>query len=100
VFVPEARNCDIFPRAGTFCVLTREHWGVLLCILHLKTMFRTAVRRFAATSWRFAGSVPELTVPQIEEAYQWGIQISKAQAIAKRGLVDGTVIFTLGWDLD
>ncbi|KIW07268.1 cysteine synthase [Verruconis gallopava] len=51
-------------------------------------MFRTAVRRFAATPWRAAGSVPELTIPQIEEANAWGIQVSKAQAIAKRGLVD------------
>jgi hypothetical protein len=52
-------------------------------------MFRTAVRRFAATQFRAAGSVPELTIKQIEEAHHWGIKISKAQGIAQRGLVDG-----------
>lgn len=52
-------------------------------------MFRTAVRRFAATQYRFAGSVPELTLKQIEEAHHWGLQISKSQGIAQRGLVDG-----------
>jgi hypothetical protein len=52
-------------------------------------MFRTAVRQFAAISRRCAGSVPDLTVPQIEEAYRWGIEISKAQKVAQRGLCDG-----------
>ncbi|KAF2437019.1 PALP-domain-containing protein [Tothia fuscella] len=51
-------------------------------------MFRTAVRRFAATSWRAAGSVPELTIAEIEAAHKHGIEISKAQRIASRGLVD------------
>jgi hypothetical protein len=55
-------------------------------------MFRTAVRRFAFTAWRSAGTVPELTLPEIEAAYKHGIEISKAQRIATRGLVDGIYV--------
>ena len=47
-------------------------------------MFRTGVRRLAATAWRATESLSK-----IEAGYQHGIEVSKAQGIAKRGLVDG-----------
>ncbi|KAF2743207.1 PALP-domain-containing protein [Sporormia fimetaria CBS 119925] len=46
-------------------------------------MFRTASRRFTASLWRSADSLA-----QIEASYQHGINVSKAQGIAQRGLVD------------
>jgi cysteine synthase A len=52
-------------------------------------MFRTAVRQFAFTARRAAGTVETLTIPEIEAAYSHGIEISKAQRIASRGLIDG-----------
>jgi len=52
-------------------------------------MFRTAVRRFIATSRLAAGTVQELTMAEIETAFKHGIQVSQAQGIAKRGLIDG-----------
>lgn len=47
-------------------------------------MFRTVSRRFAASAWKSAESLA-----QIEAAYQTGINVSKAQGIASRGLLDG-----------
>jgi cysteine synthase A len=58
-------------------------------------MFRTAVRQFAYTARRAAGTVETLTIPEIEAAYSHGIEISKAQRIASRGLVDGTLFLRL-----
>jgi cysteine synthase A len=55
-------------------------------------MFRTAVRQFAWTARRAAGTVEKLSVAEIDAAYRHGIDISKAQGVAKRGLVDGTVL--------
>ena len=52
-------------------------------------MFRTAVHRFAATALRAAGTVQEMTMAEIESSFRQGIDISKAQGIARRGLVDG-----------
>ena len=48
-------------------------------------MFRTGVRRFAATAWRATENLSK-----IEAGYQHGIEVSRAQGIAKRGLVDGS----------
>jgi len=48
------------------------------------TMFRTPIRRFAATAWRAAESVAE-----IDAAQQYRINVSKAQGICQRGLIDG-----------
>jgi cysteine synthase A len=56
-------------------------------------MFRTAVRQFACTARRAAGTVETLTIPEIEAAYSHGIEISKAQRIASRGLIDGLSFF-------
>jgi cysteine synthase len=55
-------------------------------------MFRTAVRQFVWTARRAAGTVQELSVPEIEAAYRHGIEVSKAQGVATRGLVDGTLL--------
>ena len=52
-------------------------------------MFRTAVRQFAATALRAAGTVQEMTMAEIESSFSQGINISKAQGIARRGLIDG-----------
>ncbi|KAE9974512.1 hypothetical protein EG328_003782 [Venturia inaequalis] len=51
-------------------------------------MFRTAVRQFASTARRAAGTVEKLSVAEIDAAYRHGIQVSHAQGIASRGLVD------------
>jgi cysteine synthase A len=48
-------------------------------------MFRTAVRRFAATALRPAETVAQMEAPQLH-----GIEISKAQRIAHDGFIDGT----------
>lgn len=47
-------------------------------------MFRTAVRRFAATSLRTAE-----TARQMEASNAHGIEISQAQRIATNGFIDG-----------
>jgi len=52
-------------------------------------MFRTAIRRFIATSRLAAGTVQELTMAEIETAFKHGREVSRAQGIAKRGLIDG-----------
>lgn len=52
-------------------------------------MFRTAVRRFATTALRAAGTVQELTMAEIETTFKHGIEVSKAQGIATRGFIDG-----------
>jgi cysteine synthase A len=54
-------------------------------------MLRTVARQFAYTARRAAGTVETLTIPEIEAAYSHGIEISKAQRVASRGLVDGTL---------
>jgi len=54
----------------------------------LNTMFRTAVRQFARTTSRAAGTLPQLTVAEIEAAGRKAIEISKAQGIAQRGFID------------
>lgn len=63
-------------------------------------MFSTAIRRFAATSFRAAGSVQEKTIAEIENAFQHGIGVSKAQGIAKRGLIDGNLHLEPLYDLN
>lgn len=55
-------------------------------------MFRTAVRQFASTARRAAGTVEKLSVAEIDAAYRHGIQVSHAQGIASRGLVDGALL--------
>ena len=57
-------------------------------------MFRTAVRRFASTTLRAAGMVREMTMAEIESSFRQGIDISKAQGIARRGLLDGNNLNT------
>ena len=52
-------------------------------------MFRTAVRHFSAGAGRAAGTIPKLSIAQIEAAGHNAIEISKAQGVAQRGLVDG-----------
>lgn len=47
-------------------------------------MFRTAVRRFAATAVRPAETVAQMQAPQLH-----GVEISKAQRIAQDGFIDG-----------
>ena len=47
-------------------------------------MFRTAVRRFAATALRPAESIAQMEAPHLH-----GIEISKAQRIAQDGFIDG-----------
>jgi cysteine synthase A len=49
-------------------------------------MFRTAVRRFAATALRPAETLTQLEAPQLH-----GIEISKAQRIAHDGFIDGAL---------
>jgi cysteine synthase len=49
-------------------------------------MFRTAVRSFAVSAWRNAESFS-----QLEAAHQTAINISKAQGVAQRGLLDGNI---------
>ena len=55
-------------------------------------MFRTAVRQFAWTARRAAGTVEKLSIAQIDAAYRHGIEVSQAQGVASRGLVDGIVL--------
>lgn len=57
-------------------------------------MFRTAVRQFAWTARRAAGTVEKLSVAEIDAAYRHGIEVSQTQGVASRGLVDGTVFIT------
>jgi hypothetical protein len=52
-------------------------------------MLRTAVRQLSTTSRRAAGTVQHLTLPEIEAGARHAIDISKAQGVAQRGLVDG-----------
>jgi hypothetical protein len=52
-------------------------------------MLRTAVRHFSASAGRAAGTIPKLSVAQIEASGHNAVEISKAQGIAQRGLVDG-----------
>jgi hypothetical protein len=52
----------------------------------ISTMFRTAVRRFAATALRPAETVAQMEAPQLH-----GIEISKAQRIAHDGFIDGAL---------
>ena len=50
-------------------------------------MFRTASRSFAASVWRRAEPIA-----QPEAFYQHAINVSKAQGIAQRALVDGEIL--------
>lgn len=52
-------------------------------------MLRTAVRQFSTSVVRKAGSVQKLSLSEIETAGRGAIEISKAQGVAQRGLVDG-----------
>jgi hypothetical protein len=52
-------------------------------------MLRTAVRHFATTVTRAAGVIPKLTIAEIESRSRKAIEISKAQGIAQRSLIDG-----------
>jgi hypothetical protein len=52
-------------------------------------MFRTAVRQFSRTAYRAAGSVPNLSIAEIEAANKWTIDISKTQSVAQNGFIDG-----------
>jgi hypothetical protein len=52
-------------------------------------MFKTAVRQFARTGSRTAGVIPPFSLKQIEAGSRKAIEISKAQGIAERSLVDG-----------
>ncbi|KAF2673793.1 cysteine synthase [Microthyrium microscopicum] len=51
-------------------------------------MLRTAVRQFAHSSSRMAGTVQQLTIAEIEAGSRKAINISKAQTIANRGFID------------
>ena len=53
-------------------------------------MFRTAVRRFAATALRQAESVAQMEAPQLH-----GVEISKVQRIAQDGFIDGAFASSL-----
>jgi IS5 family transposase len=53
-------------------------------------MFRTSVRQFATTATRAAGVIPKLTIAEINAGSRKAIEISKAQGVAQRSLVDGT----------
>jgi hypothetical protein len=53
------------------------------------TMFQTASRRIAATALRRAESI---NVAQIEANYKVGLNVSRAQGVGQRGLLDGTSI--------
>jgi hypothetical protein len=55
-------------------------------------MLRTAARHFSTTAGRAAGTIPKLTLAEIESGARHAIEISKAQGIAQRGLVDGQKI--------
>lgn len=55
-------------------------------------MFCTAVRQFALTARRAAGTVEKLSVAEIDAAFRHGIQVSHAQGISSRGLVDGALL--------
>lgn len=58
-------------------------------------MFRTRVLRFAATSYRMAEGISG-----IEAAQQYAIGISKAQAVAQRGFLDGAHVRCLTAAID
>jgi len=55
-------------------------------------MFRTAVRQFARSIPRAAGTVQELTMAEIECSSRKIIDISRAQGVANRGFVDGKLL--------
>jgi hypothetical protein len=50
-------------------------------------MFQTASRRLAGTAMRRAESI---NLAQIEAAYKVGLNVSRAQGVGQRGLLDGT----------
>ena len=52
-------------------------------------MLRTAARKFSCSAARSAGTIPKLSISEIEAGSRKAIEISKAQGVAQRGLVDG-----------
>jgi hypothetical protein len=54
-------------------------------------MLRTAVRQFATSASRKAGTIPHLSIQEIEAGGRKLIDISKAQGVAERALVDGNM---------
>jgi hypothetical protein len=66
-----------------------EHLNREKLLSGTSSMLRTAVRHFSASAGRAAGTVQKLSVSEIESAGRQAIEISKAQGIAHRGLVDG-----------
>jgi hypothetical protein len=58
-------------------------------------MFRTAALQFARSGFRAAGTIPQMTIAEIEAGARKAIDISKVQGVCQRGLVDGEYHFDL-----
>jgi hypothetical protein len=52
-------------------------------------MFRAAARKFSTTAARTAGTIPKLSISEIEAGNRHAIEVSRAQGVGKRGLIDG-----------
>lgn len=70
-------------------LLKRSLAGAGVCRLERFKMFRAAARQFSVSTSRMVGTVSQLSIAEIEAGSRNLIEVSTAQGVAQRALVDG-----------